>query len=69
MHFEKHFENYVDKIDSKVCKQQLDVIYEQKKGIKIRRKCSWYEYCEKSANFFLNLMSLLTKMKLQIRQK
>ena len=29
-HFEKHYENYVDNIDYKVCKQQLDAIYEQK---------------------------------------
>ena len=28
-HFEKH-ENYVDNIDYKVCKQQLDAIYEKK---------------------------------------
>ena len=27
-HFEKH-ENYVDNIDYKVCKQQLDAIYEK----------------------------------------
>ena len=39
-HYEKH-ENYVDNIDYKVCKQQLDEIYERKaKDIKIRRKCS-----------------------------
>ena len=25
-HFEKHYENYVDNIDYKVCKQQLDAI-------------------------------------------
>ena len=29
-HFEKDYENYVDNIDYKVCKQQLDAIYEQK---------------------------------------
>ena len=53
--YEKH-ENYVDNIDYKVCKQQLDDIYEKKaKGIKIRRKCNWYEHGEKSTNFFLNL--------------
>ena len=39
-HYEKH-ENYVDNIDYKVCKQQLDGIYERKaKDIKIRSKCS-----------------------------
>ena len=36
--YEKH-ENYFDNIDYKVCKQQLDEIYERKaKGIKIRSK-------------------------------
>ena len=41
-HFEKHYENYVDNIDFKVCKQQLDAIYEEKtKSIKIRSKCNW----------------------------
>ena len=29
-HFEKHYENYVDNIDYKVCKQQLDAIYKEK---------------------------------------
>ena len=52
-HFEKH-ENYVDYIDYKVCKQQLDAIYEKKaKGIKIRSACNWYG--EKSTTFFLYL--------------
>ena len=31
MHFEKAYENYVDNIDYKVRKQQLDAIYEEKK--------------------------------------
>ena len=35
-HFEKH-ENYVDNIDYKVCKQQLDEIYE-KKGKRYKNK-------------------------------
>ena len=49
-HFEKH-ENYVDKIDYKVYKQQLDRIYEKKAiGIKIRSKCNWYEHGEKVKN-------------------
>ena len=75
-HFEKHYENYVDNIDYKVCKQQLDAIYEEKvKGKKIRSKCNWYELGKKSTTFFLNLGSIeqakaiyvwliLTKMKL-----
>ena len=51
-HYEKH-ENYVDNIDYKVCKQQLDEIYEIKtKCIKIRSKCNWYEDGEKSTKFF-----------------
>ena len=51
-HYEKH-ENYVDNIDFKFCKQQLDEIYERKaKGTKIRSKCNWYEHGEKSTNFF-----------------
>ena len=55
-HFEKDYENYVDHIDYKVCKQPLDAIYKEKaKGIKIRSKCNWYELGEKSTNFFLNL--------------
>ena len=55
-HFEKDYENYVDNIDHKVCKQQLDAIYKEKaKGIKIRSKCNWYELGEKSAKFFLNM--------------
>ena len=54
-HYEK-LENYVDNIDYKVCKQQLDEIYEKKeKGIKIRSKCNWYEHGEKPTKFFLNL--------------
>ena len=51
-HFEKHYEKYFDNIDNKVCKQQLDAIYE---GIKIRSKCNWYELGEKSTKFCLNL--------------
>ena len=51
-HYEKH-ENYVDNIDYKVCKLQLDEIYEKKaKGIRIRSKCNWYEHGEKSTKFF-----------------
>ena len=51
-HYEKQ-DNYVDNIDYKVCKQQLDEIYGRKaKGIKIRSKCNWYELGEKSTNFF-----------------
>ena len=49
-------ENYADKINYKVCKLQLDEIYEKKaKGIRKRSKCNWYEHGEKSTNFFLSL--------------
>ena len=55
-HFEKHYENYVDNIDYKVFRQQLDAIYEEKaKGIKIRSKCNWYRLGEKSTKFSLKL--------------
>ena len=38
------------------CRNKLDKIYEQKiNGIRIRSKCNWYEYREKSSKFFLNL--------------
>ena len=54
-HYEKHG-NYVDNIDYKVCKLQLDEIYKRKaKDIRIRSKCTRYEHGEKSTNFFLNL--------------
>ena len=56
MHFEKAYENYVDNIDYKVRKQQLDAIYEEKeKLIKIRSKCNWYELGEKFTKLFLVL--------------
>ena len=38
------------------CKVRLEEIYEIKaNGVKIRNKCDWYEYGEKSSKFFLNL--------------
>ena len=37
-------------------KLRLEEIYEIKaNGVKIRSKCDWYEYGEKSSKFFLNL--------------
>ena len=55
-HFSKYKENYVDNIDDKVCKHQLDAIYEERaKGIKISCKCSWYRLGEKFTKIFLNL--------------
>ena len=38
------------------CKNKLEQIYTEKaNGIRIRSKCDWYEYGEKSSKFFLNL--------------
>ena len=38
------------------CKERLDNLYqEQINGIRIRSRCDWYEYGEKSSKFFLNL--------------
>ena len=38
------------------CKGKLDQFYKGKaNGIRIRSKCNWYEYGEKSTKFFLNL--------------
>ena len=38
------------------CKVRLEEIYEIKaNGVKIRKKCDWCEYGEKSSKFFLNL--------------
>ena len=38
------------------CKQDLEKIHDNiAEGIHIRRRCQWYEECEKSSKFFLNL--------------
>ena len=38
------------------CKQELSDIYDEiSEGIKIRSRCDWYEFGEKSNKFFLNL--------------
>ena len=53
--FETH-QNYDSSDEYISCKNKLDLIYEEKaKGIKIRSRCDWYEYGEKSTKFFLNL--------------
>ena len=55
-YFQRHYENYFDNIDYKVCKQQLDAIYEGKaKPIKIISKYNWYELGEKYTKFFLSV--------------
>ena len=48
--------NYIENSEYIDCRNKLDKIYEQKiNGIRIRSKCDWYEYGEKSSKFFLNL--------------
>ena len=38
------------------CKLRLEEVYETKaNGVKIRSKCDWFKYGEKSSKFFLNL--------------
>ena len=55
-HFEKHYEHYIDNIDYKVCKQQLDAVYEEKANvINMKSKFNYYDHGEKFINFFLNL--------------
>ena len=48
--------NCMENLEYIDCRNKLDKIYEQKiNGIRIRSKCDWYEYGEKSSKFFLNL--------------
>ena len=48
--------NYIETLEYIDCRNKLDKIYVQKiTGIRIRSKCYWYEYGEKSSKFFLNL--------------
>ena len=48
----KYFENE----DYLRCKLRFEEIYEIKANdVKMRSKCDWYEYWEKSSRFFLNL--------------
>ena len=54
--FETNYHNFEENINYLECKHKLDDIYENiANGIKIRSKCNWYEYGEKSSKFFLNL--------------
>ena len=47
---QQEFEEYND------CKLELEKIYDDiAEGIKIRSKCDWYEFGEKSSKYFLNL--------------
>ena len=48
--------NCVENLEYMDCRNKLDKIYEQKiNGIRIRSKCDWYEYGEKSSKCFFNL--------------
>ena len=48
--------NCMENLEYIDCRNKLDKIYEQKiNGIRIRSKCDWYEYGEKSSKFFHNL--------------
>ena len=60
------FENKLKELEQKTdcifdrkyldCKNKLEQIYEEKaNGIKIRSKCEWYKFGEKSSKFFLTL--------------
>ena len=41
--------NYIENLEYIDCRNKLEKIYEQKiNGIRIRRKCDWYGYGEKS---------------------
>ena len=64
------------------CKNNLEQIYQEKANrIKIRTKCDWYEFGEKSSKFFLNLekqhplqnqvqtLLCVAKMELRIKTK
>ena len=48
--------DFVDNPEYIKTNEKLDKIYHEKtNGIRIRSKCNWYDYGEKSSNFFLNL--------------
>ena len=47
--------NYIKNSEYVDCKNKLDKICEQKINGMRRSKCDWYEYGEKSSNFFLKV--------------
>ena len=48
--------NYIKNLEHIDCWNKLDKIYEQNiNGMRIRSKCDWCEYGERSSKFFLNL--------------
>ena len=63
--------NYIENLEYIDCKNKSDKTYEQKiNGIRIRSKCDWYEYGEKSSKFFLILKKRdLHKAQFEILQK
>ena len=57
--------NYIENLEYIDCRNKLDKIFEQKiTGTRIRSKCYWYEYGEKSSKFFLNLKKTKSYTKL-----
>ena len=51
--------NYLDNSEYITWKIKLDQLNKEKaNGIRIKRKCDWYEYGEKSTKFFLNLKKI-----------
>ena len=47
--------NYIKNLEYTDCRNKLDKIYKQKiNDMRIRSKCDWYKYGEKSSKFFLN---------------
>ena len=48
--------NYIKNSEYVDCRNKLDKTCEQKiNGMRIRSKCDWYEYCQKSSIFFLKV--------------
>ena len=53
---EKNINSENDKAEYENCRQELNKIYHEISiGIKIRSRCDWYEFGEKSNKYFLNL--------------
>ena len=63
--------NYIGNLEYIDCGNSLDKINEQKiNGMRIRSKCNWYEYSEKSSKNFLNLKkSRAHKVQFEILKK
>ena len=63
--------NYIGNLEYIDCGNNLDKINDQKiNGMRIRSKCNWYEYSEKSSKNFLNLKkSRAHKVQFEILKK